>query len=192
MKSKVQGQGVFLLFIVGLLLAGCASTEHTYRNPTMNFGAIQNVAVMPLQNLTADDHAAERVRDAFIGMLLATEAMYVLPPGEVQRGIDRAGIGKPTMPPVEKVQALGKILQVNAVFTGVLREYGTVRSGQSQANFVSLSLQLMEVETGSIVWAGASTKGGITLADRMFGGGGDPMNVVTRDAINDLLDQLFD
>jgi hypothetical protein len=50
---------------------------------------------------------------------------------------------------------------------------------------------MMELETGTVVWSGASTKGGITLADRMFGGGGDPMNEVTEEAINDLLDQIF-
>ena len=50
---------------------------------------------------------------------------------------------------------------------------------------------MLEVETGSIVWSGASTRGGIKMADRLLGGGGEPMNDVTREAINDLLDQLF-
>jgi hypothetical protein len=49
----------------------------------------------------------------------------------------------------------------------------------------------MEVETGNVVWSGDSTKGGIGVADRLLGGGGAPMNQVTKDAINDLLDQLF-
>ena len=124
-------------------------------------------------------------------LLLATEAMYVQPPGEVQRGIDRAGIPQPTSPPADKIQSIGKILGVDAVITGVLREYGQVRSGQTQANIISLSLQMMEIETGTVIWSGASTKGGITLSDRLFGGGGDPMNEVTKEAVNDLLDQLF-
>ena len=177
--------------LVVFSLTACAGTEATYKNETMNFGSVQSVAVMPFENLTADDDASARVRDVFMGMLLATEAMYVLPPGEVERGIDRAGINKPTAPTVEKIQSLGKILNVDAVITGVLREYGTVRSGQSQANLISLSLQMMEVETGTVVWSGEATKGGITLSDRMFGGGGAPMNEVTKEAINDLLDQLF-
>jgi hypothetical protein len=67
-----------------------------------------------------------------------------------------------------------------------------VRSGQSEANIVSLSLQMIETETGTVVWSGSSTQGGITLSDRMFGGGGEPMNKVTEKAVNDLLDQLFE
>jgi len=184
---------ISILCLVGFSLTACSTTpEVTFKNSTMNFGSVQSVAVMPFENLTPDDDAAARVRDAFMGMLLATEAMYVLPPGEVQRGIERAGITHPTTPTIEKVQSLGKILQVDAVITGVLREYGTVRSGQSQANLISLSLQMMEVQTGQVVWSASSTKGGITTADRMFGGGGDPMNDVTKEAINDLLDQLFE
>ena len=182
---------IFPLLLLALSLAACASSEATYKNATMNFGAVQSVAVLPFENLTTDDDASARVRDTFMGMLLATEAMYVQPPGEVQRGIDRAGIPQPTQPPADKIQSIGKILGVDAVITGVLREYGQVRSGQTQANIISLSLQLMEVETGTVVWSGAATKGGITLSDSLFGGAGDPMNEVTKEAVNDLLDQLF-
>lgn len=179
------------LFI--LFHSGCAGGgENTYKNRMMNFGAIQSVAVLPLQNLTSDDDSAARVRDTFMVMLLATEAIYVLPPGEVQRGIERAGLRDTSAPTLEQVQSLGKILDVDAIITGTLREYGPVRSGQTQANLISVSMQMLEVETGSIIWSGASTQGGIGFSDRLLGGGGDPMNGVTRDAVNDLLDQLFE
>jgi len=39
--------------------------------------------------------------------------------------------------------------------------------------------------------AASSTKGGITFGDRLFGGGGEPMNVVTERAADDIIDQLF-
>jgi hypothetical protein len=189
---KIMTLRVRAIVILVCFLAGCAGgSERTYKNTTMNFGSIQSVAVLPFANLTSDDDAAERVRDAFMGMLLATEAMYLLPAGEVKRGIERANVRTPASPTVEEAKTLGQILNVEAVITGVLREYGPVRSGQSEANVISLSLQMMELETGTIVWSGASTKGGITLTDRMFGGGGDPMNEVTEEAINDLLDQIF-
>ncbi len=191
--KRIEKQLLWLALAICLLsIGGCAvNSANTYKNSLMNFGAVQSVAVLPFQNLTADDDAAERVRDTFMGMLLATEAMYVLPPGEVERGIERSGVRTPSTPAADKVKSIGEILKVDAVITGVLREYGQVRSGQTQANLISLSLQMMEVETGTIVWSAASTKGGIDMADRMLGGGGEPMNDVTKEAINDLLDQLF-
>lgn len=185
--------GLFALCLCLMMLYGCATGgQSNYKNTLMNFGAIQSVAVLPLQNLSSDEDAPERVRDTFMVMLLATESIYVLPPGEVQRGVDRAGIRNQATPDVEQVKKLGQILGVDAVVTGVLREYGEVRSGQSQANLISLSLKMLEVETGSIVWSAEATRGGIGLGDRMLGGGGKPMNEVTRDAVNDLLDQLFE
>jgi polysaccharide biosynthesis protein PelC len=192
MKIKQASLGIIVLSQI-LLVCSCAPTgeSNSYKNTLMNFAAVQSVAVLPFQNLTTDDDAAERVRDTFMGMLLATEAMYVLPPGEVERGIERTSLRDPAKPTVEKIKTLGQVLKVDAVITGVLREYGQVRSGQTQANLISVSVRMMEVETGNVVWSGDSTKGGIGVADRLLGGGGAPMNQVTKDAINDLLDQLF-
>lgn len=187
---------IFLsLCCMPLFLVGCAGPlppQHDYTNQQMDFSAVRSVAVLPFQNLTDDEQAGERVRDAFMGMLLATEAIYVLPPGEVMRGISRAGMRVPQTPTVEEITKLKGILEVDAVITGTLREYGTVRSGSAEANMVSLSLQMIETQSGTTVWSGASTKGGVTLADRMIGGGGRPMNDVTIRVINDLLDQLFE
>lgn len=177
-----------------LFLVGCAAspTPKDYTNQTMDFSAVRTVAVLPFQNLTSDDQAAERVRDAFTGMLLSTEVIYVLPPGEVARGILRVGIRTPQTPTVEEITKLKGVLGIDAVITGVLREYGSVRSGSAEANLVSLSLQMVETQTGATVWSASSTRGGITMADRMLGSGGRPMNDVTLQVINDLLDQLFE
>lgn len=176
-----------------ILSAGCVSdTGSVYFNPNMDFGAVQTVAVLPLLNLTNEDKAGERVRDEFMNQLLATQAVYVLPPGEVARGLSRAGVINYTSPATEEVKKLGNILKVDAVITGALREYGTVRSGNTSANVVSLSLQMIETQTGSNVWSATSTKGGITTMDRLFGGGGEPMNEVTEAVVKELIDKLFE
>ena len=174
-----------------LLLGGCATSGVRYHNPTMDFGAIRSVAVLPFTNLTRDPAGADRVRDVFTTMLLASGPMYVVPPGEVLRGLARTSPADPIRPSPEEVKRLGAIVGVDAVITGVVREYGEVRSGQTAANVVSLSLQMMETQTGMVVWAAESTKGGITMRDRLFGARGEPMNVVTQQAVDDLLEKLF-
>ncbi len=180
------------LLLCVFLLAGCATTkQNTYVDPNMDFGAIQTVAVMPFVNLARDTVVPDRVRDVFINKLLATGAIYVLPPGEVARGVARAEIATPTTPSSEEVIKLGGILKVQAVFTGVVKEYGEVRAGTTSANMISVSLQLFETQTGKVVWTASSTKGGITIWDRLFGGGGKAMNEVTEEAVDDLLKQLF-
>lgn len=177
-----------------LALTACpvtAQVTDVFRDPRMDFGIIKTVAVMPFANLTRDQVVAERVRDVFINKLLSSEAVYVLPVGEVARGITRVEIQSPTEPTAEEVVKLGAFLGAEAVITGVVREYGEVRSGATSANVISMSIQLVEAQTGRIVWSGSSTKGGITFMNRLFGGGGQPLNVVTEQAIDALFDKLL-
>jgi hypothetical protein len=180
-----------LLLLALVAACSCAKQQVTYHDPRMDFGQIQTVAVLPFENLTTERAAADRVRDVFTTMLQATGGLYVLPPGEVNRGIQRTAVESPSAPTAEEIVALASNVGVDSVVTGVLREYGSVRSGTSSANIISVSVQLFEAETGTIVWSGESTKGGISAANRFFGSGGKPMNAVTQEAIDDLLDQLF-
>ncbi len=180
----------FLVALLCLCVGACAGSAK-YRDPNMDFGSIQKVAVLPFTNLSKEEKAAERVRDVFMNSLLATGGLYLLPPGEVARGISRAQLENRTSPTQEEVKKLGAILSVDSVITGVVREYGEVRSGSASANLVSVSLQMFEVKTGKVVWAASSTKGGVTTADRLFGGGGKPMNDVTEEAAIDLINKLY-
>ena len=81
---------VILLLLPLAALSGCAGTLDVYRDANMDFGAIKTVAVVPFSNLTRESVAADRVRDVFASMLLATGAIYVVPQGEVQRVIGKA------------------------------------------------------------------------------------------------------
>jgi hypothetical protein len=178
-----------------LLLATACSPRVTgpvYRDTAMDFGAIQTVAVMPFQNLSRESTAADRVRDVFINALLSTGAVYVVPVGEVARGVSRVEMQSPPAPSPEEVIKLAGNIKANAVITGVVREYGEVRSGTSASSVISISVQMMEAQTGKTVWTATSTKGGIDVVDRLFGGGGRPMDEVTRSAVDDVIRKLFE
>jgi len=179
--------------LLAALTGGCAANRAsvTYHDPNMDFSLVQSVAVMPFANLTTNTGAGDRVRDVVMTMLQATGSVYVIPPGEVTRGASRASLSEPRAPTPEEAVALCKMLKADGLLTGTVREYGEVRSGTSSANVISLSLSLMEAQTGRVVWSASSTKGGIGAGTRLFGGGGQPMNVVTEDAVDDLLDKLF-
>ncbi|HMN03026.1 MULTISPECIES: GNA1162 family protein [Geobacter] len=181
--------GIFGLVAL-LLMQGCSHVEH-FRDPNMDFGSIQSVAVMPFGNLSKDTQAAERVRDVFNTKLLATGALYVIPVGEVSRVTGVAGVMNPTAPTPEEVVKLAKMIKADAVITGMVREYGDVRSGSSMADVISLSLQVMEAQTGRVVWSASATEGGIGFTDRLLGGGGRPLNDVTEKAVDDLISKLF-
>jgi hypothetical protein len=163
----------------------------TFHDPDMDFSLIRSVAVLPFENLTVSPKAEDRVREVFMTMLQATGDTYVIPPGEVARGISRSALSNPVAPTTEDVVRLAKNLEADVVITGTVLEYGEVRTSTTTANVISMNVQMMEGQTGKVIWTGASTKGGIGAAKRLFGGGGEPMNDVTADAVSDLLDRLF-
>ena len=172
-------------------MACAASSRSAYIDPNMDFGTVKSVAVMPFVSLAKDPVVAERVRDVFINRLLATGAVYVVPVGEVARGATRGEMQNPSSPSPEEAVKLGGIIKVQAIITGAVREYGEVRSGTTSANIISLSVQMIETQTGKVVWTDSSTRGGISIWDRLFGGGGKPMNKVTEKAVNDLIYRLL-
>jgi len=177
-----------------LAVSACAvlgSGGQNYHDKSMDFGSVRTVAVMPFVNLSRDSGAGDRVRDVLTSMLLATGSIYVVPHGEVVRVATRASVSAPATPSVEELVKLGTQLKADAVVTGVVKEYGEVRSGSASGNVVSLSLQLLETTTGKVVWTGTSTKGGVSWKDRLLGGGGAPMNDVTEAAVDDLIGKLF-
>jgi hypothetical protein len=188
-KFRIRERVFVLVFI---FLSGCAAgTSKEYTNPEMDFAALKMLAVMPFSNLTQDRLAAERVRDTFINNFLATGAVYVIPTGEVARGILRAGVAVSDAPSLEELVKVAGIIQADAFITGVVREYGEVRSGSITGNVISISVQMVDTQTQKVVWSASSTKGGISFLDRLLGSGGEPMNDVTEAAVDDVINNLF-
>ncbi len=183
----------FVVSSIIVFLLGCAPSSSLtyYHDPNMDLAAVRSVAVMPFENLTREPKAGARVRDVFANSLLSTGAVYVIPSGEVSRGIARAGILNPAVPSMEEIGKFAGIIKVDAVITGTVTEYGAVRSGNASANVISMNVQMIEVQALRTVWSASATEGGITIWDRIFGAGGDPMNDVTMKAVTDVLDKLF-
>jgi TolB-like protein len=193
-KRTAPAAALVAIALAALVAAGCAGTkrsEVTFHDPNMDFSQIQRVAVLPFGNLTPIQPAGERVRDVFMTMMQATQSFYVVPPGEVARGLSRSRVQNPAQPTGDEVVALGKEIKVEVIFTGTVREYGEVRSGSTPANALSVSVQMIETQTGKVVWSASSTQGGVSAGDRLLGGKGVPMNEITERAVGDLLDKLF-
>jgi len=190
LKNRACILALMLAWLAACSGAGSNISEN-YHDPDMDFALLRTVAVMPFDNLTTDRLAAARVRNTFMTSLFATGVVYVIPSGEVVRGIKRAGIENPVIPSAEEIAKLAAIIKADAVITGVVNEYGQVRSATTTANVISVSMQMIEKESRKVVWTASTTKGGISAWDRLFGGGGRPMEDVTEAAINDLINKLF-
>jgi curli biogenesis system outer membrane secretion channel CsgG len=179
-----------LIAVLGLL--GCsgnlATTEYT--NPRFDFGFIERVAVFPLEDLADDRQAGVRATRMLITELLASGAVDVVEPGEVQAVADRLVRGRKT-PSKSEIIDLGRELGVQAVMVGSVTQSEVLRSGLVSVPVVTLDLHLLETETGSAVWAVTHTEEGSGAAAKWLGTGAEPISATTRKCVQKALRSLF-
>lgn len=181
-----------------ILLSGCATwlgcsaqvPTTQFVNPGFDFGFVERVAVLPLENQSNDRQASVRATRLLITELLASGALDVVEPGEVQAALDRlAGGGNP--PTTQQVLELGQSLQVQAIIVGSVNQSEVIRSGNISIPVVTMDLHMLETETGKAVWAGTNTSKGGTTGARVLGTGGEPISATTRRCVQALLETLI-
>jgi hypothetical protein len=177
-----------LIFLVPAM--GCGGVRTTrYTNPDFNFGFVERVAVMPLENLTQDQQAGVRATRLLATELLASGAVDVVEPGEVTAALNRIS-GASLTPSTEQLVALGKALNVQAIIMGTVAQADTVMSGRVSVPVVTIDLHMVEVETGAPVWAATQSARGTTASARILGTAGEPLAETTRRCARELVARL--
>lgn len=186
------------LLLAGLLcLAGCAgripATQFT--NPKFDFSFVERVAVLPFENLSNDRQAGLRATRLMITELLASGAVDVVEPGEVETALAKLQIGQPgrsAQPSTEQILSLGKTLNVQAVIVGTVTQSETLRSGAVAIPVVTLDTHMVETETGATVWAATQSEKGGGAGARILGTGGEPISQTTRRCVQRLIETLVE
>ncbi|MFP3938838.1 MAG: penicillin-binding protein activator LpoB [Thermoanaerobaculia bacterium] len=181
------------LLAAAVALAGCASgmAPTRFAHPRFDFGFVERVAVVPFENLSNDRAAGARVTRLVITELLASGAVDVVEPGEVQAALDRLG-ARITAPSTEQVVSLGRTLGVQAVVVGTVTQSEVLRSGAVDMPVVGLDAHMLESETGAAVWAATHTERASGLGPRLLGTGGEPVAETTRRCVRRLLATLLE
>lgn len=173
-----------------LLQAGCARPQF-FIHQTYDFSVVKKVAVLPLENLTTDQLAGERVRKAVIAELLAAGVVDVIEPGQVNRALNQLNIQSVTALSVDDLKKLGASLGVQALFLGSLDVYDRISLGGGSFPEITISLRAVDPATGTIVWSATHSGGGVGIVGRLFGFGGDTMSEATQKTIRAALATLF-
>ncbi len=152
----------------------------TFVHPSFNFDYVERVAVVSIENLTGDQGAGARATRYLVSELLATEAFDVVEPGEVTRALSANGVLDGAQITEEQAKAVGKELRAQGLFVGSIGESATVRSGSASSNYVTISLRMIETDTGQTVWSTTHTEGGRGFWSSLFGTGTPSIGEVTR------------
>lgn len=182
------------LILVGMAtfaLSGCGGTAPTtFVYPDYNFGYIERVAVVPMENLTNEQGAGARVTRFLVTELLATEAFDVVEPGEVTVGLQSQSLFRTAELTRAQAMQLGQMLEVQGLFLGSITESAIVRSGGSTVNFVTITARLVETDTGQTIWSATHTVNNKSFWSTMFGTANRSMAEVTRECVHECLGTL--
>ena len=191
-RGTRAGLRIPLVLAPGLWLVACAGmAPATYVHQNYDFSLVRRVAVLPLENLSPDQTAGEKVRRVTITEILSTGVVDVIEPGQVNRVLAQQNIQNPAVLLPEDFKRLGAALGVQLLVVGSVETYDRVTIGGVQAPEVTLTLRGVDVESGTIVWATSHTRGGATLMARLFGLTGDSLSEVARKTVREAVATLF-
>ena len=209
-KSTLPGIGrtgippaicLLLALATSTLMAGCG--PHVYIHPSPGLDLINKMAVMPFDNLTKDDKAAEKVRNGFVIETLRTGSFNVIDTGETDRLLQAAGLSynvpdTGVSATIEEEAAastplskrIGDALGVQAIIVGSVEAYSAERVGDQVRPEVSISARLIDAETGIIIWGSTHTRRG-GAGFPIFGWGKTTsLSVMSQKVIQDMVNSL--
>ncbi len=171
---------------IAFFLIGCGGPTR-YLRPDAKIGTVEKIAVLPLENFSRDDYAAERMRTQINNELLL-RGIEPSETGEVShtlREFDVRSLGTLTD---EDIRKIGKALNVQGVMMGSVGAYGISRGITASYPEVSLQLSLYDVAGGKVLWSAWHTAGGPNFWTRHFGTDGDTLSEAAARAVKEILD----
>ncbi|BCA79347.1 lipoprotein [Desulfuromonas sp. AOP6] len=181
---------VFLLSVL-LIVAGCTTARHSFIEESFDPGYVQMVAVLPLENHSAEKFAAERLRDVVTTELLARRLFKVVEKGDLRRFL-REEVAEAETVSLDSTTAkrMGKALNIDAYLAGSVDDYSEIRNGSYSYPQVALTLRLVDVQTGRIIWQASGSARGYSSFGRIFGFSSPSVNEVSYRLVRDLLKTL--
>jgi TolB-like protein len=176
---------IFCLMMI-TLISGCVSGIKRYVRPDLDITNIKKVAVLPVQNLTSDKYAAEKVESMII-MELLSRGIDVMEPGEVARTLGELKV-KSAAISVEDMKRVGKSLQVDALISGSVETFNISKGITVSYPEVSVNLRMHEAATGNIIWSVWHTTGGASFWTRHFGTEGRTLDETSKQVIQEAFD----
>lgn len=172
--------------------SACATARSpSYVHPKYDFSLVQKVAVFPLENLSQEQQAGEKVRKAVVSELLAVGVLDVVEPAQVNRVLNEQQIQSVASLSGKQIQEVGKTLSAQALIVGSVDTYERINVGGGSFAEVAITLRALDAATGTVIWSTSKSAGGAGVVGRLFGFGGDTMYEATQKAVRAAVNTLF-
>ncbi len=171
MKQKKIVALLLIFVFLSISLSACSGRNQTksFMRDEVNLSYIQTVAVLPFENLGGGAGAAQRTREITMTQLLASGLFDVVDKGRVDSTLRAEAIeaGAPMDGPT--MRRLGQRLGTQAFILGSVEQEAGARTGGAVYPEISLTLRLVDTETGMVLWQSSGRGSGYSLMDRLFG-----------------------
>jgi len=159
------------LVILMALPCGCGVKTQTksFLREDVELGYVQRVAVLPFENNSDDQHVAARVRDLTITQGLAMGLFDMVDKGLIDSVLGEEAIDPGSALDAPTVKRLGQRLNVQALLLGAVDQAGEGRRGNFSFPEIALTLRLVDVNTGILLWQTSGYGNGYSIWGRLFG-----------------------
>jgi len=166
-----------------LSLSGCGSgsSSKAFLRENTSLAYIQTVAVLPFEG----GGNAPRIREFTMTQVLASGLFDVVDKGRVDNLLQQEAIAAAAPLDAATIRRLGQRLNVQAFILGSVKQ-DTDSRGSASFTQVTMTLRLVDSETGTLLWQASGRGSGYSLADRLFGMAPKDSFQVTMDLLKDL------
>lgn len=152
-----------------LLILACASEPKQFVVRSLPLVTrLNRIAVFPLENLSEIPEAASRVTNILSSELYNAQIVNIVEPGEVQQFILRSRIRQATQLDVNTIREASRQLNADGIIFGSLNEYEMISTDLGTMPAVSITLRLVDANSGEIVWAATHSLEG-SFKEKAFG-----------------------
>lgn len=186
--------GWIAVAICGALLAGCASGPRLFVNSQADMTLYKRVVVAPFGNLTGDPYAAARVTRAFTTELVIADRFELVDPALLLGELERAGARADNTGQfeIDKVRTAATALKATAIIRGTVTEYTTRRSGNDDYPVLSFDCEMVDVQTGTLIWRLSTSRSGKGRVPLVGGSGERTFSRLTEEACQHAVSVLKD
>ena len=143
--------------VLALLLSGCAANLASKKRVDAKLAAGSRIAVLPFENLSGTDRAAEKVTELFVVALTTEDRLETLQYGSVYEAMRRYRIRSASLLNDRQIDSLAAFLRIDYLVSGSVLEFkaeddvylGTVPQ-------VSFNTRVIDCRTHRTVWVGSA------------------------------------
>jgi hypothetical protein len=135
-------------------LAGCAPAPRLFVNGQADMTLYKRVVVVPFTNLSGESFAAGRIVRALTTELTIADRFQMVDPSLLLGELERENVTPDATGQLDinKLRGAAGKLEATAVIRGSVTEYAVHREGTDEFPVVAFDCEMVDVQTGIVVW----------------------------------------